>query len=144
MFRQAVWAMVLGIGVMGTGCEAAQEHLHGHFSDATTDQPHAGSADVTVNLQGDDTDWWSNPYTYAFYGVAVAAFANGPDEVDETALQAAFMQVARDFAQEMGLDPAMMQDHLKLIPGQLIEIVREDPSVLDNYENLIFALRGPA
>lgn len=99
---------------------------------------------VTMNMQGDDSDWWSNPYNYAFYGAAVMAFAKGADEVDAAALDAAFMQIARDFALHMGADPAMMQDHLKLISGQMIEIVREDPGVVASYENMMLALRGPS
>ena len=138
MFKQMVCALAFGAGLVGSGCGVAQTPPHGHAS------PEAVSGDVTVDIQGDSSAWWSNPYNYAFYGVAVAAFANGPDNVDQAALEKAFMQVARDFAVEMGLDPAMMQDHLRLIPGQLIEIIRDDPSVLDNYENLMTALRGPA
>ncbi len=137
MLKLASAGFAFGLAMLVAGCDGARLHPHG-------DGHAVEDGAVTVDLQGGSSQWFSNPYNYAFYGVAVAAFANGVDNVDEVALEAAFMQVAGDFAVEMGADPVAMRDHLKLIPGQLIEIVREDPEVLDSYENLMVALRGPA
>jgi hypothetical protein len=36
-----------------------------------------------------------------------------------------------------------MVDHLKLIPGQVVKIAREDPEVLKNYDNFTAAIFGP-
>ena len=36
-----------------------------------------------------------------------------------------------------------MQDHLKLIPRQVIQIVKEDPKVLDSFESFTDAMIGP-
>lgn len=37
----------------------------------------------------------------------------------------------------------MMQDHLKLIPGQMVQIVTGDPGVLKTYDSFIEAMVGP-
>lgn len=141
MFRRLAMA-ALGFGVVLGGAVAAQTHPHGapqHGEQAEV----AEDGSVTINLQGDASEWWSNPYNYAFYGAAVMAFANGAEEVDAEALDKAFMLIAADFAEYMGADPVAMQDHLKLITEQTIEIVTEDPSVLDSYEDMMLAMRGP-
>jgi hypothetical protein len=36
-----------------------------------------------------------------------------------------------------------MIDHLKNIPREMVGIVKQDPQVLDSYENFLVALRGP-
>jgi len=36
-----------------------------------------------------------------------------------------------------------MVDHLKLIPRQVVQIVKEDPHVLDSYQNFVDATFGP-
>lgn len=135
-------AIIGVLAVVGADGVVFAQHVHGDRTGAGAAHGHGGS--VTVDMQGEHPEWWSNPYNYAFYGAALVAFANGPDEVDTDALDAAFMQIAGDFAEHMGMDPAMMRDHLKLIPGQMVDIVRDDPTVLDSYDNMILALRGPA
>ena len=36
-----------------------------------------------------------------------------------------------------------MVDHLKDIPGQMVGIAKDDPKVLDSYDNFVVALMGP-
>ena len=43
----------------------------------------------------------------------------------------------------MGASPEGMVDHLKDIPQQMVGIVKDDPKVLDSYDNFIVALMGP-
>ena len=43
----------------------------------------------------------------------------------------------------MGVGPEHMQDHLKLIPRQVVQIAKEDPHVLDSYDNFVAATFGP-
>ena len=43
----------------------------------------------------------------------------------------------------MGDGPEHMQDHLKLIPRQIVGIVKDAPKVLDSYDNFVMALMGP-
>jgi hypothetical protein len=106
---------------------------------------HASAApSSTVNLQGNDGKAWAaDPHMHAFYDAAVAAFANGPDKVDVDAFEAKSFAIFRAFGAARGVGAAAMQDHLKLVPRQIVSIVREDPKVLDSYENFTVAMMGP-
>lgn len=96
----------------------------------------------TVDIQGADA-WRRDPHMRRFYDVVVAAFGKGPDKVDQRALEKASFTIFRDFATSHGQDPDAMQDHLKLIPGQMISIAREDPQVLKTFEAFLDAMFGP-
>jgi len=104
-------------------------------------QPPAGT---TANLQGNDQQSWINdPHMHAFYDATVAAFARGPAKVDVNAFEQKSFAIFRDFGAARGVGAAHMQDHLKLIPRQVVQIVREDPKVLDSYANFVAATFGP-
>jgi hypothetical protein len=106
-------------------------------------KPAAGN---TVSLQGagaEQSAWINNPHMHAFYEAAKAAFANGPSKVDAAAFEKTSMAIFAEFGKSMGMKPEAMQDHLKLIPGQVVQIAKEDPKVLDSYDNFIEALMGP-
>lgn len=98
---------------------------------------------ASVNLQGDQQAWINDPHMHAFYATAVAAFAQGPAKVDVAGFEQRSFAIFRDFGKSMGVDPMHMQDHLKLIPRQVVQIVREDPKVLDSYQNFVDATFGP-
>lgn len=106
---------------------------------AQHDAPPSGR---TVDIQGADA-WRRDPHMRQFFDVVVAAFAKGPDKVDAPALEKASIVIFRDFATSRGQDPDVMQDHLKLIPAQMIKIAREDPQVLKNFDDFLDALFGP-
>jgi hypothetical protein len=80
---------------------------------------------------------------HAFYDTALAAFANGPAQVDVDAFERKSYAIFRAFGASRGMDPAKMQDHLKLIPRQVVQIARDDPKVLDSYKNFVDAIFGP-
>jgi hypothetical protein len=40
-------------------------------------------------------------------------------------------------------DPNLVVGHLRDIPGQIVTIVRDDPKVLDSYDNFVMALMVP-
>lgn len=96
-----------------------------------------------ATLQGDQKAWIDNPNTHAFYALTVAAFANGPAKVDKARYEANSMRIFGDLGRSMGVPPAAMQDHLKLIPDQMIQIATEDPKVLTSYDRFIAAVMGP-
>jgi hypothetical protein len=99
---------------------------------------------ATANLQGNDEQAWINdPHMHAFFETTRAAFAQGPGRVDAAAYEQKCFAIFRDFAPAMHMTPDMMVDHLKLIPRQVVQIVREDPHVLDNYDNFVAATFGP-
>ena len=96
----------------------------------------------TANMQGDDSAWRNSPYVRAFYDLSVATL-RGNASVDVGAYEQKSYAIFRDFGVAMGVGPEHMQDHLKLIPRQMVGIVRDDPKVLDSYDNFIVALMGP-
>lgn len=102
----------------------------------------APSASSTVDLQGGDA-WRKDPHMRQFYDAVVAAYAKVPAKVDAPALEKTSFAIFRDFAVSKGMNADAMQDHLKLIPRQMIQIVKDDPKVLDNYEDFLDALFGP-
>ena len=106
----------------------------------------AQHGDRTVSLQGgaDHAVWRDNPQFRAFYALTKESFANGPAKVDFPVYQEKSFAIFREFGRAMGMAPEAMVDHLKAIPGQMLQIVADDPKVLDSYEAFIVALNGPA
>ena len=105
----------------------------------------APAPQAAVSLQGNPDAWIKDPHVRAFYDLSRQAFAKGADKVDMTAYDKQAMAIFYDFGEKM-IGPgggAHMQDHLKLIPGQMVQIVREDPKVLESFDSFVLALFGP-
>ena len=99
---------------------------------------------TTRSLQGDDAQAWiDDPHIHAFYAAAVAATAQGAARADIPAFEKTSFAIFRDFGASRGMKPEAMQDHLKLIPRQVIQIAKEDPHALDTYESFVEAMFGP-
>ena len=98
---------------------------------------------ATNTMQPGAAEWIADPHMHAFYDTTVAAFAGGPGKVDVDGYEQKCFAIFRAFAPSMGMTPGAMQDHLKLIPRQVVKIVRDDPHVLDNYKNFVDATFGP-
>ncbi len=100
---------------------------------------------TTANLQGagEQQAWINDPHMHAFYDLSRAAFADGPAKVDVAGFEQKAFAIFRDFGPTMGMTPLKMQDHLKLIPRQVVKIVQDDPKVLDSYANFVAATFGP-
>ena len=98
---------------------------------------------TTASLQGGEQAWINDPHMKAWFETTRAAFAGGPAKVDVDAYEQKSFAIFRDFAPAMHMSPEGMVDHLKLIPRQVVQIVREDPHVLDNYGNFVAATFGP-
>jgi hypothetical protein len=105
--------------------------------------PATTQATSTANMQGDDSVWRTSPYIHAFYDLTKATYGGHAAKVDLDAYEQKSYAIFRDFGVAMGVGPEHMQDHLKLIPRQIDGIVREDPKVLDSYDNFVLALMGP-
>ncbi|WP_309604057.1 hypothetical protein [Phenylobacterium sp.] len=103
------------------------------------------AAPAAASLQGgqEQQAWINDPHMHAFYDLSREAFANGPAKVDVDGFEQKAFAIFRDFGPTMGMAPLKMQDHLKLIPRQVVQIVREDPKVLDSYANFVAATFGP-
>jgi len=96
-----------------------------------------------ARMQGDQQSWIGDPHIHAFYALSVQAFAQGPGKVDEAAFTQKSYALFREFAVSRGASPEHMVEHLKLIPGQVVQIAKDDPEVLKSYDNFVAALFGP-
>jgi hypothetical protein len=96
---------------------------------------------TTVDIQG-AAEWKQSPHLRAYYDATVATFANGTD-IDVDAYEARSFDIFREFARANGRSEQGMVDHLKLIPRQVVDIVKADPSVLQSYDAFWAALAGP-
>lgn len=96
---------------------------------------------TTVDIQG-AAEWKQSPQLRAYYDATVATFANGTD-IDVDAYEARSFEIFREFARANGRSEQGMVDHLKLIPRQVVDIVKADPSVLKSYDAFWVALAGP-
>lgn len=96
---------------------------------------------TTVDIQG-ASEWKRSPHMHAYYDMTVATFTNGP-EIDVDAYEAKSFALFREFARANGMNEQGMVDHLKLIPRQVVGIVKENPAVLKSYDAFWAALAGP-
>jgi hypothetical protein len=97
----------------------------------------------TVDLQGDPRGFMNNPHMRAFYDLSVTTLRPGAPKVDVKAYEEKSFAMFRALGASRGGSPEAMQDHLKLIPRQVIQIAKEDPRVLDSFESFTEALIGP-
>lgn len=127
--RSWMIAAVTGLAVGGVACA----------------QPHGSPAPGgrTVDLQGDPRAFVDNRHMRAFYALSVESLGKGTKAVDIAAYEQKSYAIFRAFGAERGPSPEAMQDHLKLIPRQVVKIVQDDPHVLDSFDNFADALIGP-
>jgi hypothetical protein len=123
---------LLGIvtGLILAACSPAT--MHGHSK---------GPQPTTYSLQ-DSGNWKRSPHVRAFYDATVVTFANGLD-IDVDAYEAKCFAIFREFARAQGVDEQKMLEHVKLIPRQMVGIVKENPAVLKDYDSFWVALVGP-
>jgi hypothetical protein len=104
----------------------------------------AAAPSSSANLQGGDSQaWMQDPHVHAFYDLSVATLGHGAANPDVEAYEQKAYAIFRDFGASKGMKPEAMQDHLKLIPRQMVKIAKDDPKVLDSYDNFTAALFGP-
>lgn len=127
------------IALLGlTACQGPQS-LH----DRLMARMHGGQGGG-FNMQGNDqAAFFANPNAHAFYDLSVKTFANGADKVDFPAYQQQSYAIFRALGASMGGSPDAMQDHLKDIPAQMVQIVKDDPAALKDYDSFITAMVGP-
>jgi hypothetical protein len=98
------------------------------------------------NLQGGRAEqdaWFNNPHMMRFYELTRESFRNGWQRVDFPTYQEKSFVIFREFGRSMGGDPEKMLDHLKAIPGQMLQIVADDPHALDTPQTFRTAMMGP-
>lgn len=114
-----------------------QIHHPGHAAAAAPVE--AGAMD----LQGDPRAFVDNRHVRAFYVLSKETLGKGTKGVDVAAYEQQSYAIFRAFGAERGPSAEGMQDHLKLIPRQVVKIVEEDPRVLDSFDSFTEALIGP-
>lgn len=122
------------------GCSHESRHSGGGVT-AERSAPGNEPQSTTVDIQGAN-EWKRSPHMRAYYEATVATFANGVD-IDIDAYEARSFAIFREFARANGMNEQGMIDHLKLIPRQVVDIVRENPTVLKDYDTFWAALAGP-
>jgi len=98
---------------------------------------------VTVSLQGGALPTCADRLVSGFYDITVAEFAHGADNVNLASYEERSFAHFRATASAMRMSPEALVDHAKGIPKQMIQIVKDDPKVLDSCQNFSLALTGP-
>ncbi|MGH8237588.1 MAG: hypothetical protein ACREXP_11275 [Steroidobacteraceae bacterium] len=127
---KATLLLLIAALLVTAGC--AQEPKH---------EPQPQPQPTTVDIQGAG-EWQRSPHMRAYYDETVKTFANGA-AIDVDAYEARSFAIFREFARANGMNEQGMIDHLKLIPRQVVGIVKENPAVLQSYDAFWAALAGP-
>ena len=97
---------------------------------------------ITLDAQGHSPEWEQSRHWRDFYTLSVEML-RGNASPDVAAFEQKSYEIFREFAREMGASPEAMIEHLKNIPREVVFIAKDDPKVLDSYDNFMVALRGP-
>lgn len=105
--------------------------------------PAPKAAPQTYDMRDDAAGWINDPNVHAFYQMSVDAFAQGADHLDRPAYVQRSREIFHALALAHGMKPEALEDHLKDIPDQMVQIVTRDPHTLDSYDTFVLALFGP-
>jgi hypothetical protein len=132
-------ALLLALATLASVSHCAVSAQHGSAP------PPAQGETITLDAQGGDyPEWFENPHMHAYYALSVEMLgAARRGDVDIAGYEQKSYEIFRTFAKSLGADPDGMIDHLRAIPREMVGIVKEDPTVLENYESFLVALRGP-
>jgi hypothetical protein len=104
---------------------------------------HAQPAEtITLDAQGHSPEWEHAPQWRELYGLSIEML-RGNSSPDVASYEQKSYAIFRAFAESIGESPDGMIGHLENIPREIVGIVKDDPKVLDSYENFLVALRGP-
>lgn len=104
-------------------------------------QPQGGAP--TASMQGDTNAWKANPHFHKFYELARQTCADGCAKADAAAFESRSMAIFADAGAYMHMPPKAMQEHLKAIPRQVLQIGTEDPKIFASYDAFWAAMAGP-
>jgi hypothetical protein len=148
MNRCTASVLPLTVAVIAVACAACSSHaIHANPPEKAPQNavanPHSRAANpTTVRLADDGSAWKKSPHMRAFYDLSVVMLSPGT-KIDVDAYEAKSFGIFREFARANGMPEAGMIDHLKLIPRQVVGIVKDDPSVLKSYDAFWIAMVGP-
>jgi hypothetical protein len=140
--KSAIFLSTVAIAILAAaGCAHGSQHSRGREESAQQPARSNDRQPTTVDIQGAN-EWKRSPYMRAFYQATVSTLENGTD-IDVDAYEARSFAIFREFARANGMNEQGMIDHLKLIPRQMVGIVKENPAVLKDYDAFWVALAGP-
>jgi hypothetical protein len=139
--RFAALGVVASLSLTGCSHTSAHHAFHAH-EQTPAPNPTSGPQSTTYKVNDDGSAWKQSPYIHKFYETTVATFAHG-NNVDVDAYEKTSFGIFREFARANRVSEDAMLDHLKLIPRQVVGIVKDDPKVLKSYDNFWTALVGP-
>ena len=98
---------------------------------------------VTVSIRQNDYALCTDPFYVGIYELSARVFAAGADTVDVADYEREIFAYVRS-REDMSVEQAdAFIDHIQDIPRQLVEIIDEDPAVVDSCANFSVALVGP-
>ncbi len=98
---------------------------------------------VTVSIRQNDYALCGRALYDELYALTVEVFADGAENVNLSEYEQKVFALAIHSEEFSGASVEAVIDHIKDIPRQLVEIIREDPAVLDSCSNFSVALVGP-
>jgi hypothetical protein len=110
---------------------------------AAASKPAPKTYDIRDGSDAEMQAWINDPNVHAFYQMTVDAFAQGVDRLDRAAYEKRSHEIFRALAISRNIKPEALEDHLKLIPDQMVQMVARDPKTLASYDNFVVALFGP-
>lgn len=132
--------MTARLWIVAVGLAAALGTSAGAQPSAQTAQP----APKSTNMQSTDAQTaFFDALMREYYDLSVAELKGRAASVDAAAFERKSYALFRAFASSHGANPDHLQEHLKAIPRQIVQIVKDDPKVLDNIHNFSDALIGP-
>lgn len=97
---------------------------------------------ASVSIRQNDFVLCGQPFYDNLYALTVKVFAEGASNVVPEEYAEQVVALVHSSAEFAGNADAFV-DHIKDIPGQLVEIILEDPEVLASCANFSVALVGP-
>ena len=141
--------ILISVGIIAVlGLTAVVLHLphfrHGRFAHAS---PHSGDhfvngESVTIELNPSGFMTCGQPFFDSVYDLTKDVFSVGADNVVLSDYENRMFTLIRN-SERFKDDPEPFIDHVKDVMRQTIEIVKEDPEVLDSCENFQVAMVGP-
>ncbi len=113
--------------------------LHGESQNS---DPLTNNTSITIKLNEPQFAVCGQRFFDSVYELTKAVFVVGADNVVLSEYENKMFDLIRH-SEEFKDDPQAFIDHIKAIPGQTIDIVKEDPKVLDSCENFQVSMVGP-
>ena len=137
---KTTFSYLFAVVLSASSAYATDNPQHGHAIQGITP---SGEEPVTVSIRQTDESLCDTPLWVNFYDLTVTAFTQGAEEVDASEYEQIVFAWIRSSEEIPEGSAEAFVEHIKAIPRQLVEIIREDPAVLDSCSNFSVALIGP-